>query len=156
MSDRDSVQSASLVETPKRLAFFERYLTMWVFLCMVAGMALGRVLPDVTAALSKLEFGRGSQVNVPIGVLLWLMIYPMMLKVDFSALGGIARRPKGLMVTLFVNWLVKPFSMAFLAWVFMQHAFAHWIDPEAAKGYTAGLIILAAAPCTAIVFVWSY
>jgi ACR3 family arsenite transporter len=140
----------------KRLAFFERYLTLWVFLCMVVGVALGKALPGATATLSGLEFGRGSQVNVPIGVLLWLMIYPMMLKVDFSAIGGIARKPKGLMVTLFVNWLVKPFGMAFLAWVFMQHVFASWIEPETAKGYTAGLIILAAAPCTAMVFVWSY
>src|SRR5271169_3495436 len=123
---------------------------------MVAGVAFGKALPGATAALSRLEFGQGSQVNVPISVLLWLMIYPMMLKVDFSAIGGIARKPKGLMVTLFVNWLVKPFGMAFLAWVFMQHVFASWIDPETARGYTAGLIILAAAPCTAMVFVWSY
>jgi len=141
---------------PKRLAFFERYLTVWVLLCMVVGVAFGKLLPNLTATLSKLEFGRGSQVNVPIGILLWLMIYPMMLKVDFSAIGGIAKRPKGLMVTLFVNWLVKPFSMALLAWVFMQHVFAPWVDPEMAKQYTAGLIILAAAPCTAMVFVWSY
>src|SRR6266542_983040 len=141
---------------PKRLAFFERYLTVWVFLCMIAGVGLGKLLPRVTAALSKIEFGHGSQVNVPIGILLWLMIYPMMLKVDFSALGGIARKPKGLAVTLFVNWLVKPFGMALLAWVFMQHVFAAWIDPETARNYTAGLIILAAAPCTAMVFVWSY
>ncbi len=141
---------------PKRLAFFERYLTVWVFLCMFAGVALGKLAPGFTAALSKIEFGHGSQVNVPISVLLWLMIYPMMLKVDFSAIGGIARRPKGLMVTLFVNWLVKPFGMALLAWVFMQHVFAAWIDPETARNYTAGLIILAAAPCTAMVFVWSY
>jgi len=140
----------------KRLGFFERYLTVWVFLCMVAGVAFGNALPEATAALSKVEFGQGSQVNVPIGVLLWLMIYPMMLKVDFGAIGGIARRPKGLVVTLFVNWLVKPFGMALLAWVFMQHVFAAWIDPETARGYTAGLIILAAAPCTAMVFVWSY
>ena len=140
----------------KRLAFFERYLTLWVFLCMIVGVAAGKLLPDMTAALSRLEFGQGSQVNVPIGVLLWLMIYPMMLKVDFSAIGGIARRPKGLMVTLFVNWLVKPFSMALLAWVFMQNVFAAWIDPATARSYTAGLIILAAAPCTAMVFVWSY
>ena len=144
------------VPEPKRLAFFERYLTVWVLLCMVVGVAFGKLLPDVTASLSKLEFGRGSQVNVPIGVLLWLMIYPMMLKVDFGAIGGIAKRPKGLGVTLFVNWLVKPFSMAFLAWVFMQHVFSAWIGPEMAKNYTAGLIILAAAPCTAMVFVWSY
>ncbi len=140
----------------KRLAFFERYLTAWVFLCMVAGVALGRLAPGFTAQLSRLQFGQGSQVNVAIGVLLWLMIYPMMLKVDFSAVGGIARKPKGLAVTLFVNWLVKPFSMAFLAWLFMQHIFAGWIQPEMAKNYTAGLIILAAAPCTAMVFVWSY
>jgi ACR3 family arsenite transporter len=141
---------------PKRLAFFERYLTVWVLVCMVVGVAFGRLLPGLTASLSGWEFGQGSQVNVPIGVLLWLMIYPMMLKVDFSAIGGIAKKPRGLMVTLFVNWLVKPFSMALLAWVFMQHVFAAWIDPETAKNYTAGLIILAAAPCTAMVFVWSY
>jgi ACR3 family arsenite transporter len=141
---------------PKRLAFFERYLTVWVLACMGVGVAFGKLAPEVTAGLSRLEFGRGSQVNVPIGILLWLMIYPMMLKVDFSAIGGIARKPKGLLVTLFVNWLVKPFSMALLAWVFMQHVFAGWIAPEMAKEYTAGLIILAAAPCTAMVFVWSY
>ena len=140
----------------KRLAFFERYLTLWVFLCMIVGVAAGKLLPDMTAALSRLEFGQGSQVNVPIGVLLWLMIYPMMLKVDFSAIGGIARRPKGLMVTLFVNWLVKPFSMALLAWVFMQNVFAAWSDPATARSYPAGLITLAAAPCTAMVIVWSY
>ncbi len=109
---------------PKRLAFFERYLTLWVLICMVVGLAFGKLLPGVTSTLSKLEFGQGSQVNVPIGILLWLMIYPMMLKVDFSAIGGIAKRPKGLMVTIFVNWLVKPFSMALLAWVFMQHVFS--------------------------------
>ena len=140
----------------KRLAFFERYLTAWVFLCMVIGVTLGNLFPGLTTALSKIEFGQGSQVNVPIGILLWLMIYPMMLKVDFGAIGGIARKPKGLLVTLFVNWLVKPFGMALLAWLFMQHVFSAWIDPETAKGYTAGLIILAAAPCTAMVFVWSY
>ncbi|MCF7764499.1 MAG: ACR3 family arsenite efflux transporter [Verrucomicrobia bacterium] len=144
------------VTPPKRLDFFERYLTVWVLLCMVAGVAFGRMWPGLTSTLSHLEFSRGSQVNVPIGILLWLMIYPMMLKVDFGALAGIARRPRGLMVTLFVNWLVKPFSMALLAWFFMQHVFARWIDPETAKNYTAGLIILAAAPCTAMVFVWSY
>jgi ACR3 family arsenite transporter len=140
----------------KRLALFERYLTLWVFLCMLVGVIAGRWMPGLTAALSRMEFGQGSQVNVPIGVLLWLMIYPMMLKVDFGAIGGIARRPKGLLVTLFVNWIVKPFSMAFLAWLFMQRLFSAWIDPEAARSYTAGLIILAAAPCTAMVFVWSY
>jgi ACR3 family arsenite transporter len=99
----------------KRLAFFERYLTLWVFLCMVVGVVIGKALPDLTAVLSKWQFGQGSQVNIPIGVLLWLMIFPMMLKVDFSTIGGIARKPKGLMVTLFINWLIKPFSMALLA-----------------------------------------
>jgi ACR3 family arsenite transporter len=140
----------------KRLAFFERYLTIWVLLCMVVGVAFGKLLPGITIFLSRLEFGQGSQVNVPIGILLWLMIYPMMLKVDFSAIAGVARKPKGLLVTLFVNWLVKPFSMALLAWIFMRHVFSGWIDPEMARQYTAGLIILAAAPCTAMVFVWSY
>jgi ACR3 family arsenite transporter len=146
----------AMVSAPKRLAFFERYLTVWVFLCMGVGLLLGRAMPGLTAALSRMEFGRGSRVNIPIGVLLWLMIYPMMLKVDFSSIGGITRRPKGLLVTLLVNWVVKPFSMAFLGWIFMQHLFAGWIEPETGRNYTAGLIILAAAPCTAMVFVWSY
>jgi ACR3 family arsenite transporter len=150
----DSTSPAAAV--PKRLAFFERYLTVWVFLCMVVGVALGRLAPGLTSSLSGLEFGEGSQVNIPIAILIWLMIYPMMLKVDFSAIGGVARKPKGLAVTLFVNWLVKPFSMALLAWVFMQNLFSAWIPPDMAKEYTAGLIILAAAPCTAMVFVWSY
>src|SRR5689334_8547528 len=129
---------------PKRLAFFERYLTVWVLVCMVVGVAFGKLLPAFTATLSRLEFGQGSQVNVPISILLWLMIYPMMLKVDFTAIGSIAKKPKGLIVTLLVNWLVKPFSMALLAWLFMQHIFSTWITPELAKEYTAGLIILAA------------
>ncbi len=150
------VHRKSEIVNPKRLAFFERYLTVWVFLCMVVGVAFGKLAPQFTADLSKLEFVQGSHVNAPIAVLIWLMIYPMMLKVDFTALAGIAKKPKGLAVTLFVNWLVKPFSMAFLGWLFMQHVFAPWISPELAKEYTAGLIILAAAPCTAMVFVWSY
>ncbi|MDA1276650.1 MAG: ACR3 family arsenite efflux transporter [Verrucomicrobia bacterium] len=156
MSNPSTAATVVPAAPPKRLPFFERHLTVWVLVCMVVGVAFGKLFPSATAMLSKLEFGQGSQVNVPIGILLWLMIYPMMLKVDFGAIGGIAKRPKGLMVTLFVNWLVKPFSMALLAWVFMQHVFAPWIDPETAKNYTAGLIILAAAPCTAMVFVWSY
>jgi ACR3 family arsenite transporter len=144
------------VKTVKRLAFFERNLTLWVLLCMVAGVILGTAAPKVIASLSGMEFGHNSHVNVPIAILIWLMIYPMMLKIDFGSIGGVARKPKGLMVTLFVNWIVKPFSMALLAWIFMQHLFAKWIDVETAKNYTAGLIILAAAPCTAMVFVWSY
>lgn len=157
MSDPTAATAAQVTQPArKRLSFFDRYLTVWVLVCMVVGVAFGKFLPGVTATLSKLEFGQGSQVNVPIGILLWLMIYPMMLKVDFSAIGGIARKPKGLLVTLFVNWLIKPFSMALLAWIFMQHVFSAWISPEMARQYTAGLIILAAAPCTAMVFVWSY
>ena len=155
----ESLPGRCMISAPpneKRPALFERYLSLWVSLCMVAGVILGKLAPGQTSTLGKMEFGQGSQVNVPIAVLIWLMIYPMMLKADFTALGGIARKPKGLMVTLVVNWLVKPFSMAFLAWLFMQHLFWAWIEPETARNYTAGLIILAAAPCTAMVFVWSY
>lgn len=139
-----------------RLGFFERYLTVWVFACMVAGVAIGRLMPGAVEALSRLEFGHGTQVNLPIAVLIWLMIYPMMLKIDFGSLIGVTKRPTGLLVTLCVNWLVKPFSMAFLAWLFFGHLFSSWVGPAEAASYTAGLIILAAAPCTAMVFVWSY
>ncbi len=140
----------------KRLNFFERYLSLWVLVCMIAGIALGKLMPGFVKTLSQLEFGEGSQVNIPIAVLIWLMIYPMMLKIDFGSLVGATKKPKGLLVTLFINWLVKPFSMFFFAWIFIQHLFSAWIDPATAKDYTAGLIILAAAPCTAMVFVWSY
>ncbi|WP_142526009.1 ACR3 family arsenite efflux transporter [Methylacidimicrobium cyclopophantes] len=142
----------------KRLDFFERYLTLWVAACMVIGVAIGKFLPDLTHHWSGMEFGR-SHVNIPIAVLIWLMIFPMMLKIDFGGLRGVARRPKGLAVTLFVNWLVKPFSMALFGSFFVVGLFSsafHWIDPETARNYLAGLIILAAAPCTAMVFVWSY
>jgi ACR3 family arsenite transporter len=140
----------------KRMGLFERYLSLWVGLCMVVGVALGRIFPDLTAQLSGWEFGRDSRVNVPIAVLIWLMIYPMMLKVDFRSLANVGRKPRGLLVTLFVNWIVKPFSMALFAWLFLHHIFRAFVTPEMAKEYTAGLIILAAAPCTAMVFVWSY
>lgn len=143
----------------KRLDFFERYLTVWVFVCMVLGLAAGKLLPDLTRRIGEWEFGKDSHVNIPIAVLIWLMIYPMMLKIDFGGLRGVFARPRGLFVTLFVNWLVKPFSMALLGWLFITTLFGNvlgWIDPETAKNYVAGLIILAAAPCTAMVFVWSY
>jgi len=140
----------------KEMSFFERYLTLWVALCMGAGIFLGKAFPGAVHAIRSLEFGKGSQINIPIAVLIWLMIYPMMLKVDFGSIAHIGRKPKGLMVTLFVNWLVKPFSMAFLGWLFFQHIFLPWIGPELADQYVAGVIILAAAPCTAMVFVWSY
>lgn len=145
--------------TVKRLDFFERYLSLWVLGCMVIGVGLGRLLPELTGTLSRWEFGRDSHVNIPIAVLIWLMIYPMMLKIDFGGLAGVFQRPKGLFVTLVVNWLIKPFSMALLGWLFIRVLFSGafgLISPDVAKDYTAGLIILAAAPCTAMVFVWSY
>jgi ACR3 family arsenite transporter len=139
-----------------RLGGAARYLSIWVALAMLGGVALGKALPEVTAALRGMEFGRGSHVNVPIAVLIWLMIVPMMMKVDFGAIRNVGRRPRGLFVTLFVNWLVKPFSMAFFAWLFFRHVFAAWIPAPDADQYIAGAIILAAAPCTAMVFVWSH
>ena len=151
-----TIPSPAAATGPKRLSIFERYLSLWVALCMVAGVALGRLAPSLISALRRLEFGSGSQINAPIAVLIWLMIVPMMLKIDFTSIARIGRRPKGLFVTLFVNWLVKPFSMAFLGWLFFKHLFLPFIGPELADQYTAGVIILAAAPCTAMVFVWSY
>jgi ACR3 family arsenite transporter len=123
---------------------------------MVVGVALGKMLPGITGTLRTMEFGAGSQINVPIAILIWLMIYPMMLKVDFTSIKGVGKKPKGLFITLFVNWLVKPFSMALIAWLFFKHLFLPIIGPDLADQYIAGAIILAAAPCTAMVFVWSY
>lgn len=140
----------------KRLNLFERYLTVWVGLCMVAGILLGQWAPTTVQVLRSLEFGQGSHVNFPIAVLIWLMITPMMMKVDFAAVRNVGKRPRGLLVTLFVNWIVKPFSMAFFAWLFFRFVFSSWITPADADQYIAGAIILAAAPCTAMVFVWSY
>jgi ACR3 family arsenite transporter len=142
--------------TRKRLNYFERYLTIWVAACMVVGVVLGKLAPGLTDALRRLEFGQTGQINVPIAILIWLMIYPMMLKIDFRSLLGVGRRPRGLLVTLFVNWVVKPFSMAFLGWLFFKQLFLPFIGSELADQYVAGTIILAAAPCTAMVFVWSY
>ncbi|MBI2875741.1 MAG: ACR3 family arsenite efflux transporter [Candidatus Tectomicrobia bacterium] len=123
---------------------------------MGVGVLVGKAFPRLVAAVRGMEFGDSSHINVPIAVLIWLMIYPMMLKVDFASVLGVGRRPKGLLITLFVNWLVKPFSMAFLGWVFFRHLFSPLIGPQLADQYIAGVIILAAAPCTAMVFVWSY
>lgn len=142
--------------TAKRLNIFERYLSLWVALCMVVGIGVGKMFPAATDLIRSLEFGEGSQINIPIAILIWLMIYPMMLKIDFGRILEVRKRPKGLAVTLVVNWLVKPFSMAFLGYVFFQWLFLPWIGEELAQQYTAGVIILAAAPCTAMVFVWSY
>lgn len=140
----------------KRLNLFERYLTLWVGLCMVAGVLIGQLAPGFVRAFRSLEFGQGSHVNLPIAVLIWLMIIPMMMKVDFASVRNVGKRPRGLLVTLLINWVVKPFSMALLAWLFFRYLFAPWITPEEADQYIAGTIILAAAPCTAMVFVWSY
>ena len=140
----------------KRLNPFERYLSVWVALCIVVGVLVGRTFPSVVENLRTWEFGEGSHINFPIAVLIWLMIIPMMMKVDFRSLQNVGRRPQGLFVTLVVNWLIKPFSMAFFAWVFFRVAFASWLAPAEADQYIAGCIILAAAPCTAMVFVWSY
>jgi ACR3 family arsenite transporter len=147
---------AGPIAKPKRLNLFERWLSLWVALCMVAGVAIGLEAPAFTSWLRGLEFGTDSHINVPIAVLLWLMIYPMMLRIDLGSVLEVRRRPRGILVTLFVNWLVKPFSMAFLGWLFFKHLFQPWIDPALADQYIAGVIILAAAPCTAMVFVWSY
>lgn len=135
---------------------FERYLSLWVAVCMVAGVLLGKAFPGAVLALQRLEFGTGTQINVAMAVLIWLMIFPMMLKIDFRSIVSAGRRPKGLLITIVVNWLVKPFSMAFLGWLFFNHLFLPLIGRELASQYIAGVIILAAAPCTAMVFVWSY
>ena len=135
-----------------KMSVFERYLTVWVFLCIVVGIALGQMLPGVFQAIGRMEV---AQVNLPVGVLIWVMIIPMLVKVDFGALHEVRRHVRGIGVTLFVNWLVKPFSMAFLAWLFIRHWFAPLLPPDQIDSYIAGLILLAAAPCTARVFVWS-
>ncbi len=146
----------SPVKAQNRLGFFERYLTLWVALCMAAGVVFGKLLPSAVQSLRGFEFGQGSQISVPIAILIWLMITPMMMKVDFGAIRDVGRKPAGLVVTLVVNWLVKPFSMAFLAWLFFRLIFSAFITPAEADQYIAGCIILAAAPCTAMVFVWSH
>jgi ACR3 family arsenite transporter len=144
------------VATPaKRLGIFERYLSVWVGLCMVMGVALGQAAPRLIHDIRALEFGSGSHINLPIAILIWLMIIPMMMKVDVGAIRRVGQNPRGLVVTLIVNWLVKPFSMALLAWFFFRVVFAPWMSGGEADQYIAGCIILAAAPCTAMVFVWS-
>jgi len=140
----------------KRLNLFERYLTIWVALCMVTGLLLGRSVPNVIQWLRSWEFGEGSHVNASIALLIWIMIIPMMMKIDLASIRNVGNRPRGLLVTLFVNWIIKPFSMAFFAWVLFRLVFSAWIAQSEADQYIAGTIILAAAPCTAMVFVWSY
>ncbi len=134
------------------LNFFERYLTAWVATCIVVGIALGQFLPAFFQAIGSMEVAK---VNLPVGLLIWVMIIPMLLKIDFGALHQVKGHIRGIGVTLVINWLVKPFSMAFLAWLFIRHLFAPLLPPEQIDSYIAGLILLAAAPCTAMVFVWS-
>jgi ACR3 family arsenite transporter len=134
------------------LSVFERYLTLWVFICIVVGIAVGQVFPGFSQAVGRMEVAR---VNLPVGLLIWVMIIPMLVKVDFTALHEVRRHVRGIGVTLFVNWVVKPFSMALLAWLFIRQLFAPWLPADQIDSYVAGLILLAAAPCTAMVFVWS-
>ncbi|HEU4851325.1 MAG TPA: ACR3 family arsenite efflux transporter [Telluria sp.] len=134
------------------IGFFERYLTVWVALCIVAGILLGQAFPRAFQAIAELEVAR---VNLPVGVLIWCMVLPMLVKIDFGALGQVKSQWRGIGVTLFVNWFVKPFSMALLAWIFIRHVFADMLPADQHDSYIAGLILLAAAPCTAMVFVWS-
>jgi len=134
------------------MSVFERYLTVWVFLCIVVGIVLGQLFSPVFQAVGQMEFAK---VNLPVGLLIWVMVIPMLVKVDFGALGEVRKHVKGIGVTLFVNWLVKPFSMALLGWLFIRHWFAPLLPPDQIDSYISGLILLAAAPCTAMVFVWS-
>lgn len=134
------------------IGFFERYLTVWVALCIIAGILLGRLLPGVFQGIASLEVAK---VNIPVGILIWVMIIPMLIKIDFGALSQVKSQWRGIGVTLVINWVVKPFSMALLAWIFIRHLFASWLPADQIDSYIAGLILLAAAPCTAMVFVWS-
>ena len=145
-------QTAGRLAADAPMSVFERYLTVWVLLCIIAGIALGQLMPGVFHAIAAMEIAR---VNLPVGLLIWVMIIPMLVKVDFGALHEVRQHVRGIGVTLFVNWLVKPFSMALLGWLFVRHLFAPWLPADQTDSYIAGLILLAAAPCTAMVFVWS-
>ncbi len=144
--------TAALAPAPAPMNLFERYLSLWVLLCIVAGVVLGQLLPGPVQAIGAMEVAK---VNLPVGLLIWVMIIPMLLKVDFGALAQVTQHWRGIGVTLFVNWAVKPFSMALLGCLFVRHVFAPWLPADQADSYIAGLILLAAAPCTAMVFVWS-
>lgn len=152
MSDAATAIDATPPPETARIGFFERYLTLWVALCIVAGTLLGHAWPGTFEAMGHMEM---AEVNLPVAGLIWLMIIPMLLKIDFGAMAGVRRQWKGMGVTLFINWAVKPFSMALLGWIFIRHVFAAWLPADQLDSYVAGLILLAAAPCTAMVFVWS-
>jgi arsenite transporter len=134
------------------MGIFERYLSVWVGLCIFVGVMLGNLFPEQFVLLAGLEF---AHVNIVVAGLIWIMIYPMMVKIDFSSIKDVGKRPKGLILTLVVNWLIKPFTMAALGWLFFKVIFAEWVDPHSATEYIAGMILLGVAPCTAMVFVWS-
>jgi arsenite transporter len=134
------------------MGIFERYLSLWVGLCIIAGVTLGNFIPEQFALIASLEW---AHVNLVVAVLIWVMIYPMMVQIDFSAIKGVGKKPKGLILTLVINWLIKPFSMAALGWLFFKVFFADLVDPQSANEYIAGMILLGVAPCTAMVFVWS-
>ena len=134
------------------MGLFERWLSVWVALAIAAGVALGSLFPTLFAGVAALEF---AHVNLLVAVLIWVMIYPMMVQIDFAAVRDVGKRPRGLVLTLIVNWLIKPFTMALLGWLFFRVLFADWVDPQSAGEYIAGMILLGVAPCTAMVFVWS-
>lgn len=135
------------------MGFFERYLTVWVGLCIIVGIVIGQLTGDSIKVISDLNI---STVNIPVAILVWLMIFPMMVQIDFSSISKVGSNPRGLALTLMINWLIKPFTMAFFAWIFFDKLYAAYLTPEQAKDYIAGAILLGAAPCTAMVFVWSY
>jgi len=137
----------------KKIGFFEKYLTIWVAACILLGIGIGHFAGDGMQILSTMEIAR---VNIPVAILIWLMIYPMMLQIDFSSIRNVGKKPRGVILTVVINWLIKPFTMAFFAWIFFSKLYSAWIDPALAGEYIAGAIILGAAPCTAMVFVWSY
>lgn len=140
-------------ENKKQIGFFEKYLTLWVSICILAGIYIGNIAGEGIKVLSTLEIYK---VNIPVAILIWLMIYPMMLQVDFSSIKNVRKKPKGVILTLIINWVIKPFTMAFFAWIFFSKLYSAFISPEEAGEYIAGAILLGAAPCTAMVFVWSY
>ena len=148
----DAIAKTAQASSSKQIGFFEKWLTLWVFLCIAIGIVLGQLIPGPFKFIGSLEIAR---VNVPVGILIWLMIIPMLLKIDFSALHQVKQHWKGVVVTLFINWCVKPFSMALLAYIFIKVLFVHYLPQDQIDSYVAGLILLAAAPCTAMVFVWS-
>jgi ACR3 family arsenite transporter len=134
------------------MGLFERYLSLWIALCITAGVLLGNIIPGAFALIADFEI---AHVNLVVAVFIWIMIYPMMVRIDFASLKNVGKRPTGLILTLVINWLVKPFTMAALAWFFFKGVFADWVDPQSASEYIAGMILLGVAPCTAMVFVWS-